>query len=320
MALRDRGFSQAAFLLQARLARRRARRLQQALRFGRRALQNAPVFFANSFPKSGTHLLTQVLAGLSEIGPAVISGLPAIVTFEGYSGRQRSQDEILHDIQRLLPGDIAYGHLHANPEITAHVGGGQAKYPFAAYFLLRDPRDVVVSHVHYVSEMEKKHILHAHYQHLDGFNERLKASIMGVRRNDLERKSYKLTGSIEARDRVVLPEQVLPDIKSRLEPYFGWLDHANLLTLRFEDFISEREKILGKVFDHAVRLGFKCELRRSQAIKTLEKSIDPGRSPTFRSGKTGGWRSAFTVAHKDLFKEVSGDLLQRLGYEESNDW
>ena len=49
-------------------------------------------------------------------------------------------------------------------------------------------------------------------------------------------------------------------------------------------------------------------------------SIDPKRSPTFRSGKAGGWQEAFTEEHKRLFKEVSGDLLIELGYEKDHGW
>ena len=60
-----------------------------------------PVLLANSFPKSGTHLLTQVLQGFPSIGPAVDSGLPAIVTYEGDTGRQRQAVEILADLERL---------------------------------------------------------------------------------------------------------------------------------------------------------------------------------------------------------------------------
>jgi len=56
-----------------RLLRRHLRRGRQWLRY--RHL-DSPVLFGNSFPKSGTHLLTQVLAGFSRFGPVVNSGLP----------------------------------------------------------------------------------------------------------------------------------------------------------------------------------------------------------------------------------------------------
>jgi hypothetical protein len=49
-------------------------------------------------------------------------------------------------------------------------------------------------------------------------------------------------------------------------------------------------------------------------------AIQPRKSHTFRSGKTGGWKQHFTDEHKSLFKDVAGDLLVKLGYEENNDW
>jgi hypothetical protein len=144
------------------------------LRYRRLSLAGLPVLFANSFPKSGTHLLTQVLDGFTRIGPAVNSGLPAVTTFIGESGRQRSESEILRDLRRFQPADIGYGHVHALP--------GAVKFfnqsGFAAYFILRDPRDVVVSHVHYVAEMKTDHIHHYYFNEvLQTFDKRLCASI-----------------------------------------------------------------------------------------------------------------------------------------------
>lgn len=280
---------------QARLARRAGRRLSQALRYRQFSFEGVPVLFANSFPKSGTHLLTQILDGFTQIGPAVNSGLPAVVTFDGFSGRQRRVSEILGDLERLLPGDIAYGHVHAFPEILAYIN--QARFAF--YFILRDPRDVVVSHVHYVTEMETNHIHHAYYKNeLSSFDERLSASIRG--RPELE---------ID-----------FPNIRQRFEPFMGWLEQPNVLTLRYEDFLIGREAALGQVLDFAIQCRFPLKVEREVALKRLENSIDPHRSPTFRSGKSGGWKAQFTEAHKQLFKDISGDLLIRLGYETTNDW
>ena len=290
-------------LFSARLSRRALRRARQSLRYG--SLSHSPVLFANSFPKSGTHLLTQVMAGFTHIGPAVDSGLPAVVTFRGDSGRQRPEAEIMADLQRLLPGDIAYGHIHALPGPLAFL----CQPGVAAYFILRDPRDVVVSHVHYLTEMAPGHIHHRYYhEKLPGFEERLSASIQGISVQELQSISE-------------LPVlEPLPDIRQRFEPFMGWLEHSEILALRYEEFIAERETAVGKVYDHAVQRGFKAAGSRQQAIQTLVASIDPQRSPTFRSGKTGGWHTAFTSQHKQQFKEIGGDLLIRLGYEASLDW
>jgi hypothetical protein len=290
-------------LFQARLARRAARRAGQALRFG--SLSSSPVFFANSFPKSGTHLLTQVMHGFARIGPAVDSGLPAVVTFDGLTGRQRSAAEILGDLRRFLPGDIGYGHLHATPEILASL----CRDGLAPYFILRDPRDVAVSHVHYVTEMKPDHILHRYYQeHLRSFDELLSASIQGVTDKEL---------GIEMGE----PTQAsLPDIRWRFEPFLGWLDRPEVLVLRYEDFISGRGQALERVLEHALERGFQLSVPRTSALQVLEQSIDPQRSPTFRSGKIGGWQAAFKEDHKQAFKDITGDLLLLLGYESGSDW
>jgi hypothetical protein len=282
-------------LLLARLARRELRRVGQMLRSRRLSLHGVPVLFANSFPKSGTHLLTQVLQGFPRIGPAVDSGLPAIVTFQGDTGHPRAAAQILGDLKRLQPGDIAYGHLHALPEATAFL----SRDGFASYFILRDPRDVVVSHVHYVTEMEVNHIHHRYYaEELKDFDERLSASILG--RPELE-----------------VP---FPDIRARFEPFLGWLECPQVLSLRFEDFILDREKSLRRVLEHALQRGFPLAVEKGQALRILADSIDPQRSPTFRSGKIGGWMEQFSERNKRLFKDVTGDLLIRLGYETSQNW
>ena len=295
-----------SLVFQARLARRAVRRLAQMIRYRQRfspprlSLAGAPIFFANSFPKSGTHLLTQVMSGFTKIGPAVDSGLPAIVTFRGDTGRQRSEEEILADFGRLLPGDISYGHVHALPGTIQFL----CQPGVISYFILRDPRDVAVSHVHYVSEMAQNHI-HARYyrEALTSFEQRLNASIAG-------------TSAIS-----------LPDIHQRFAPFMDWLDQPEVLVLQYEDFITDPRAQIKRVLDHALQRGFTLGGRSvpdrrtyENAIQTLLDCIDPQRSPTFRSGKIGGWRSAFSEDHKKLFKEISGDLLIRLGYEKDANW
>ncbi len=289
----------------ARLTRRRIRRWQAMLRWRTLSPGSSPILFANSFPKSGTHLLTQVMHGFCGFGFAVEAGLPAVVTFDGLTGRQRSPAEILNDLKRLLPGDIAYGHVHSFPEAVNFL----CQEGIAGYFILRDPRDVAVSHVHYIAEMAPGHILHRYYHEiLPGFDERLEASVAGV---PLEFLSS--AGGLAS-------EQPLPDIRSRFEPFLGWLDHHEVLVLRYEDFITDRHAAVVKVLDHAIERGFEPRYDRSEAIRLLVASIDPAHSPTFRSGKVGGWRSAFNPEHIRLFKQTTGDLLIHLGYETSLDW
>jgi len=287
--------------LQLRLIRRAYRRTRQVIRF--HSLENSPIFFANSFPKSGTHLLTQVMQGLSQIGPAVNSGLLSVTTFDGFTGRQRSETEVMTDLNRFLPGDIGYGHVHAFRAATYLLNQDN----FATYFILRDPRDVVVSHVYYVAAMASNHVHHRYYHEiLNTFDERLSASIAGVPTQELQ----KAAGSKP----VYLP---LPDIRSRFDPFMEWLDQPNILILRYENMMINRRETLNLVLEHAVRHGFFPACSTDQALDRLASSIDPRLSPTFRSGKIGGWRQTFNDDHNQLFSRITGDLLKRLGYENS---
>jgi sulfotransferase 6B1 len=285
----------ALMALQARLVRRELRRIRQMWRYRQLSMEGEPVFFANSFPKSGTHLFTQVLHGLTHLGAAVDSGLPAVVMYKGESGRQRETGEILEDLNRLKPGDIAFGHLHALPAIIDIL----CREGVAPYFILRDPRDVVVSHVYYVTDMALDHAHHRYYkEELHSFEERLTTSILG--RPGLE--------------------PPFPDIRARFDPYLSWLDRPEVLTLHFEEFVADCEAAIGRVLDHALARGFSIHKERETAIEILAAGINPKSSPTYRRGKVGEWQEKFTPGHKQLFKQVSGDLLVRLGYEQDGDW
>ena len=112
----------------------------------------------------------------------------------------------------------------------------------------------------------------------------------------------------------------MSDIRSRFEPYFGWLERSEVLVLRFEDFITGEMNSLERVLEHAYARGFSPSCSHDEAINRLAQSIDPESSPTFRSGRIGSWRTTFTEAHKALFKDISGDLLLQLGYETDTSW
>lgn len=287
-----------------RLFRRSLRRFQQMIRYGKSSLSGAPVFFANSFPKSGTHLLIQILNGFPHLGPAVNSGLQPIVMFRGDTGQGRSSTQIVADFNTLLPGDITYGHVHAISDVVKVV----CQDNFASYFIIRDPRDIVVSHVHYVTDIEQNHVHHDYFKNsLADMEQRITASIAGysIATPGHEQKGMDLD---------------LPNIRMRLAPYLDWITQEAVLFLRFEDLVTDREAAIGRILDHAIRRGFLINTDRDRAISALETFINPAKSPTFRSGKVGEWVKEFSPEHKRLFKEICGDLLVSLEYEADNNW
>jgi len=109
-------------------------------------------------------------------------------------------------------------------------------------------------------------------------------------------------------------------VRQRYEGVFQWLEQKNVMCIRFEDLINNRDTTLSAMLNEVEKTGYKIPTPREKALSVLEDAINPKKSHTFRSGKTGGWTQHFTEDHKKLFKEVSGDLLVRLGYEKNNDW
>ena len=110
-----------------------------------------------------------------------------------------------------------------------------------------------------------------------------------------------------------------PDITGRFAPYLGWLDQPIVMKIHFEDLIHDRAGTLNRIIDHFLaRVPLQAD--RGLLLESLEASINPNKSPTFRSGKTGEWKKYFTEEHKGIFKDIAGNLLIRLGYEEDNSW
>ena len=133
----------------------------------------------------------------------------------------------------------------------------------------------------------------------------------------LDNMETKLNAAIEG---VSDPEYYLSNVRERYDSYLGWLDQPNVLSLRFEDLILEREVVLARLLGFLEVHGFDLTVPRDQAIELLKLGIAPHKSGTFRKGQPGNWREYFTKENKEHFKKIAGDLLVRLGYENGDDW
>src|SRR5687768_196169 len=245
-----------------------------------------PVLLGISFPKSGTHLLDQILLGFNRVAPFSRRLHSFYAEYEGESGLKRAPAQALAWLDSLHPRDIASAHLFARPEVIACVSSPT----FISYFIFRDPRDVVVSHVFYVTDMESRHVHHDYYASLPDFDSRLKVSILGKPDADVE----------------------FPDIAARFAPYLGWLEQPSVMKIHFEDLINDRAATLNRILDHFLAR-VPLHTPRRLILNVLESSINPNRSPTFRSGKTGEWKNYFSGDHKKIFKEVARSEERRVG-------
>src|SRR5512142_1296563 len=171
-----------------------------------------PILLSISFPKSGTHLLDQILLGFSKVAPFSTRLHSFYAEYDGDTGRKRSEDETHAWLDSLRPLDITSAHLFARPEVVAPV----ATPAFVPYFSFREPLDVVVSHVFYVTDLEPRHVHHAYYQALPDFHSRLSASILGRPDAGVE----------------------FPDIAARFAPYMGSLGPPCVLKLHSEALVN----------------------------------------------------------------------------------
>ena len=276
-----------------KLGRWRVRRMLTAVRWGTDSLSGIPAVLGNAMPKSGSHLIIQVLQGLTKIGPFVNPGFPPVNRTE--DNQQLSDKGILANIDQMKPGDIGYGYLSSNQQYIQALN----RPGMASVFVYRDPRDMIISHIFYAIEIFEDHGMHRYYsENLKTMEERINAAINGVNENGLE----------------------LINVKARYDSYQDWLSQPQILSLRFEDLIVQKDIALNQLLNFLEEKGFKSGLERNQAIGLLASAIAPNKSGTFRKGKPGNWLEHFTQGNIDNFKESTGDLLVQLGYESNNEW
>ena len=276
-----------------KLLRPAGKTIQAILRWKRLSFNDAPPIFGNSKPKSGSHLLLQILNGFTQIMPYKYVEADPIRTIEKEGGRKTAQ-EILDELKRIPQGVIGWGYVEASPENISYL----CQSDRVNYFIYRDPRDMLVSQVFFATDMHEEHGMHEYYKSLPDFEERLKVAITGIDRDGL----------------------YMVSVKQRYESVFQWLAQENVMCIRFEDLINNRDATLDAMLDEVASTGYKIPMPREKALSVLAEAIQPKKSHTFRSGKTGGWREYFTEEHKTLFKDVAGNLLVKLGYEKGNDW
>jgi hypothetical protein len=276
-----------------RMFRPAGKSLQAIARWKRLSFDEAPPIFGNSKPKSGSHLLLQILNGFTHIMPYRYVNAEPIRTIEK-EGKRKKKEEILGELKSIPQGVIGWGYVEATPENVAFL----CQPDRVNYFIYRDPRDMLASQVFFATDMHEEHGMHEYYNSLPDFGARLNVAIAGIDRDGL----------------------YMASVKQRYEGVFQWLEQKNVMCIRFEDLINNRDATLNSMLDEVESTSYKIPTPREKASSVLVEAIQPGKSHTFRSGKTGGWREHFTEEHRKLFKDVAGDLLVKLGYEKNNDW
>jgi hypothetical protein len=208
----------------------------------------------------------------------------------------RSDASVLRYIKATTPGENVRAHLYFKPEYADAL----REFNFVHYFIYRDPRDVIVSSCHYLRGINPWHRWRKYFKQCATLEDAIKLSIRGVRDS---------SGSA-----------IIPNVAERFAPYEGWIARPDVCAIRFEDLRGAGldaglERILTCYSAHR-----QTPVDQTRALDGIRKAIAPEKSHTFRKGGAGGWREAFTLECKDAFKDVAGDLLVRLGYEQDKNW
>jgi hypothetical protein len=249
-----------------------------------RTAASVPVVFGNAMAKSGSHVLSQFLQGLAAITPLVFTDLHPVRTQLPGEGA-RPVTDVLRDLRRLRRGDIAWGYL---PSQTEYLDVFRAQDSLVM-FIYRDPRDKIISQIHYATGIHKTHGLRQAYLALPSMEARIDAAIRGV-------------------------PGLSKGIADIYRSYEAWLQHPATLPIRFEDMILDRRAAVGGILARVRECGVPLFVEEDEAQKVLDEAMAPRRSPTFRSGQPGEWRQAFTPANVITFQQLAGDLLAKWGY------
>lgn len=243
-----------------------------------------PRVLANSIPKAGTNLMERALTFTPGIRMAPFRTL---LDWNECSPRTARR------LKRLHNGQFINAHLPAHREVLDLVDDLGVK----ALFLIRDPRDVVISNYKYVNEIDTTHFSHKYIAGLPDDNARLTAVINGI------------DGAVAS----------VAELWGRFD---GWLTAPNTLVIKYEDLIGsqgggERGVQLAMIEAIASHIGIKLS---PGEIEYVAGNVYSTKASTFRKGKIGTWKDVFTDEHVELFKAQTGDLLIKLGYESNSDW
>lgn len=249
---------------------------------------DTPPVYVNSFPKSGTNLLFQILTAL----PGMRNYNSVLMSNGRLDLVQLSSERHINLLGTIVPGEISHGHFSFSKEVSQLIKDKNMLH----FFIYRDLRDVVISEFIYITYLNYWHPLHRYFSRsLKTDHERIKAVITGISNADTK-VDY-------------------PNIRERFDVFRGWLGADKVFVMTFESLISsERENTLRRMANYCAQ--FSPRWGDTDAlVEKFNLNMSPKRSHTYRKGQMGSWREIFHQEHIELMDEIAGPLNAELGYE-----
>lgn len=240
----------------------------------------------NSLPKSGTHLVHQILRRAN------------YQDFEGFfastpswSMQKKSTAAATQALDRIYDNELYTGHIFYSPTVEEKI----FELSLPSIFLYRDPRAVFFSEWHYLLKMNKYHRYHRLLRNL-GHDEQFDLLLYG----DKKQRFY------------------FPPFSQRVEAYQGWITSQSAFKLKFEDLINPEKttSCLKNLVKYLNRFS-KQSTPDADAIVSEEdllKAIQPEQSHTFTGLDPHRWTSRLSSSHTDLLNTETLTVRQALGY------
>mgnify|MGYP001407164782 CR=1 FL=1 len=243
---------------------------------------NAPRILTVTMPKSGTNLLQRILV----LHPALSRAwLP---TLGRRNAKKWSRPREL--FSGISSGKIISSHFDFDEGLARLMS---EELGYKVLLMVRDPRDVVISDMHYIQTWP---------------GHPLKKQISAL----VDDKA-RLLELIEGR-------KGISNIRDQILRFSNWTKFAH--TIRFEDAVgsqgggsdSAQLSVVKDVFDY-----INLPLKEADA-RSIAANARSSKTQTFRTGRIRNWKTLFDEDVKKAFCEVAGDLLIELGYETGTEW
>ncbi len=243
--------------------------------------QTRPPIIVHSLPKSGTHLLLQqvrAVPGGRYLGRFIASS-PSI------SQKTRHPQAIVRRLRSVAPGERVGGHLFHSENLVQTL----RERNFVSLFICRDPRDVLISELHYLTEMNRWHRMHGYFKRLPDFSDRLSLALYGM-------------------------DDRYPECNKRFLPYAGWMKSKGTLVVRYEALIGpDRDDVLREIIARfKIQGGFIPDAE--SVLSAMNLAGDPSTSHTFREGGIGKWRRGLADQQAEEITECLAPSLSAFGY------
>lgn len=255
---------------------------------------DGPRVVVNSMPKSGTHLMTSLLDNLDGMR---FSG--RLVMYTEKQVVDGDLPKVSRDLQRSLrllrPAHYLGAHMVWDAELEARITEAGAR----TVTIIRDPRAVLVSAMHYLENatwMPWRDELQQLWPDRESVFKAL------------------IHGHGEPGDQLYFPE-----IGHHYASYARWMDVPTAHMVRFEDLVGSRGggdgagqiHEVAKVLDY---LGYGTTYGAGEDAESLAQRMFSEHSVTFRSGRIDSWRDDLPEALADEIVERCDADMKRLGY------